>query len=845
HLLNDLNLKQSRYEQAARSLETERQYLFADWHKYLSSRYPGYGDSPYPDAGQIQFYLRRDVIPRLERQQAQLGMEPARVNALLQQMVQGSRLDSFSSSQLPTKDTPARDLLQAVEAMAIAVAECNSRLSAKTNDGKTVGVAYELRQAPAPRYWQPNDPVILMTGDGVQPTLRHGKDAKASDKGLTGCAIVEDVFDFENLTQSTLTALERAIAKQAEHHQDTNIGFSIWTENPWNPFLLEWLVEFFSSLTESEAKDKAGHQEQTGDSSEPQGLGPTYIRQTYRLPVDGVDFDFLQDKTDSFRKPGDEAGSPYEYSGFSVLSDHAHSTLQTRLRQWVVGTYCKAQQSGAQQSGQAIEQPAPDEMEAYFHDHQAEIQAWINRVGEGQYPGIGTAAAALAELESLATLSQSFGSFNDALLTLGRQMQLEVADPLYETQADLELTQAVKALVGERMTKSPLPYNPFYPIRSGLMRLLNLQLVDTFGRVMLVPTGGSMAVSEALQAPFGAEAPVWLPPRLVQPARINFCWLAGVGSSNNELEMNDHPATSPVCGWVLPNNLTGSLMVYDSEGHGLGSLDLDGSWRPMPGGGEEHPIEEIDNGHLRRVVRYLQQQGQENSEFLASFSAALNSAIEGIDPDSFAHHEGLALLMGRPLAVVRAMVNLEVEGGYARNQNTGSIHDEMVNWANTTRGFERVTFPIRIGEYRQLNDGLVGYWLEDYQGELGQVFYAPQSVDPLANHSTEGIVTHDPDSPVHLYQSVEMLPQVLTMLMDPRGTVHATSGLLPTKGIEIPKEQFAEALKAIEITFLTAPLLLDRGPLDQEQHRVEQLAIPVPQEPGYEWSWLEREADGW
>ena len=236
HLLNDLNLKQSRYEQAAQSLETARQYLFADWHKYLSSRYPGYGESPYPDAGQIQFYLRRDVIPRLELQQTQLGMKPAEVNALLQHMVQGSRLDSFSSSQLPTVGTPAMDLLQAIEAMAVAVAKYNSGLGAKSQTDKKSGMLYQLQQAPAPRYWQPNEPVILMTGDGIQPTSRHGKDAKASKQGLTGCAIIADVFDFKNLTPSTLTALQNTIADQAKNTKGTNIGISTWTNNPWNPY---------------------------------------------------------------------------------------------------------------------------------------------------------------------------------------------------------------------------------------------------------------------------------------------------------------------------------------------------------------------------------------------------------------------------------------------------------------------------------------------------------------------------------------------------------------------------------------------------------------------------------
>jgi hypothetical protein len=38
---------------------------------------------------------------------------------------------------------------------------------------------YALKSVPAPRYWQPNEPVVLIVnevGQTVRPTLRHGRD---------------------------------------------------------------------------------------------------------------------------------------------------------------------------------------------------------------------------------------------------------------------------------------------------------------------------------------------------------------------------------------------------------------------------------------------------------------------------------------------------------------------------------------------------------------------------------------------------------------------------------------------------------------------------------------------
>lgn len=71
--------------------------------------------------------------------------------------------------------------------------------------------------------------------------------------------------------------------------------------------------------------------------------------------------------------------------------------------------------------------------------------------------------------------------------------------------------------------------------------------------------------------------------------------------------------------------------------------------------------------------------------------------------------------------------------------------------------------------------------------------------------------------------------------MDPRGKVHATSGILPTKAIDLPPSHYTEALRNIEITFLTAPILT-------EAYKV---SLPLPNEAGYAWSWLQKERLSW
>jgi len=102
----------------------------------------------------------------------------------------------------------------------------------------------------------------------------------------------------------------------------------------------------------------------------------------------------------------------------------------------------------------------------------------------------------------------------------------------------------------------------------------------------------------------------------------------------------------------------------------------------------------------------------------------------------------------------------------------------------------------------------------------------------IRNEQLKTPKTH-PDAMV-FYQTVEAAPQILSLLIDPRGLVHATSGILPVKAINIPPDQYAAALQAIEITFLSTPIITDAG----------KMHLPLPDEAGYQWSWLQQDEQG-
>jgi hypothetical protein len=345
---------------------------------------------------------------------------------------------------------------------------------------------------------------------------------------------------------------------------------------------------------------------------------------------------------------------------------------------------------------------------------------------------------------------------------------------------------------------------------------------------------------------------VTLPPRLVQPARLNFRWLS---ASQGEQEMNTHPATTPICGWILPNNLDNSLAIYDNQGKALGSINQQARWDSAPGSDRPISVHDIPNPYLKRVVKYLslskdetnsEEVKQRKRDFLKNFISALDSGLENIDPENFAQHQGLALLMGRPIAVVRASLNLELQGLPSINQDWNVFWHDLRRNTRKTDGFDQVKFPTRLGEYEQFNDGLVGYWREE-RDSLGEDFYAPQS-NPVDNSH---IRFHNPKKPWHIDLKLEDTPKMLTMLIDPRGKVHATCGILPTKAIDIPPDQYQEALEKIEITFLSTPILTDLTDLHDQNVLVDpdnlakKINLPLPGEVGYEWSWLEKKKGDW
>ncbi|MFN9671279.1 MAG: hypothetical protein ACK552_01345 [Microcystis sp.] len=622
------------------------------------------------------------------------------------------------------------------------------------------------------------------------------------DDGLLECEILQQEEDiFLNGFSSILGKIDQIENNKTGEH----IGFNTWEEQPWHPFLLEWEVEVFP-LQNGCNHGIYNHQ-----------YDAEFITGNYTLKENEPELSLQYGK-------GAVLKAANVYSGRSILTPHAGINLKEKIE-----VYLKKQiLSGYYQANKI---PKEQQNDDYLSNNIQAIEEWyeetntasLNSLETKAKDPIYTAIRAYQNLLSLNCLSQALGGFNEALLMHKQTLQLPIADPLGFNDYQ-PFTDEIKEMVQQSIRSAPEPLNDFNPIRSGVMKILRLRLVDTFGQVKDLDIR-NIITPEQMTTP-GSPYLISLPPRLVQPARINFRWLSAI---EGEQEMNSHPATTPICGWILPNNLDNSLAIYDNQGKALGSINELAQWQAAPGENTVIPFDKIDD-HLQKVINYIIKQG---AEFLSNFISALDSGLENIDPENSAQNQGLALLMGRPIAVVRASLNLELEGLPAINQDWGVFWQDLRRNFRETDGFEKVKFPIRLGEYKQLNDGLLGYWLEGDDGSLSEVFYAPQSDLEGVDHSA--IKFHNANNPWHIDLNLKYPPTLLTMLIDPRGKVHATTGILPTKSIDIPPDQYQQALEKIEITFFSAPILTDYGKIN----------LALPDEVGYQWSWLEKEKEQW
>ncbi|WP_150049143.1 hypothetical protein [Methylomonas rhizoryzae] len=629
---------------------------------------------------------------------------------------------------------------------------------------------YVLQPIADPRYWRPTEPVVLLTGEMVDTEDWHARSAELDKDNKLICHTLD-------IGRETLGEVVERLAQDLD--ASGKLKPVIWSEQPWHPFMLHWEVE----LTPSK---HLGNLTTSG-----RNYAPEFIRRNYTLKRNAPDL------TPKIDEPALAQGA-YLYSGASLLTPQAIDLYVERLKDYL--DKLDQRERRGELGRTALTKATRDRL----HNAMDQLKA-----------------------QRFLCLAQSLSGFNDALLMHKQTLQLPIDDPIgFADQR--RFAARVRAAVGDQIFSAPQPYDDFSPIRSGELKIKRLRLIGTFGRIKdfdCTECGSANAMPAKTRDRY---ASIVLPPRLVQPARLQFRWLA---AQDGQMETNAHPDSSPICGWALANTLDSSLFFYDAEGKALGYLQRDASrfvrWRSAPG---LQPavvqLEQIGNPHLRRLIGFLL---AASPAFFDQLLTDLVNAQMLIEPEQTAD----ALLLGRPLALVRASLSLELQGPSATHQGWNEFRTSLTQHRPIDDQFTAVKFPIRLGEQDQLNDGLTVYWLEDEQGGYQDNAYVIPVYDPATA----------PGSALKcdfLYQSVNDVPLTVGMLIDPRGLVHASSGILPVKAIQIPPHQYAAALQHIETMLLSAPVLVD-----QRADASRPIGLPVSDAPGITWSWIDKQGQDW
>lgn len=428
----------------------------------------------------------------------------------------------------------------------------------------------------------------------------------------------------------------------------------------------------------------------------------------------------------------------------------------------------------------------------------------------------------LAGIEQMEIVGQSLGGFNDQLLRQTLGLCLPPVDPT-NGQVDASLWEA--------MGKGPQPTMPgaraFQPVRTGAVTLVNLYLVDTFGQTRKLMdssrAGAPQAtmIASAVLVPSSGESHARFNPRLSQPARLNFDWQAA-----------DASASGPVCGWMVPNFLEKSFAMFSAKGEPLGALEsvlpalgektirspVTFTWRARPGSTLQ--ISDLPNERLKRFVQLATEfTADEGQAFLELVELVLRKTEGRLPPEDPA----MAVLLGRPLALVQASLELELRGLPAGYWNSS-------NWKFETEGLERLRVPVRLGGVALPADGLVGYLPEDGTPRL---------------IASDGAARRLGGSPrVHYDQQLSVActgdPVKLTLLMDASTRVHACTGILPRHFIQLP-EVVSKQLTLIKEFYVSVAPVLGVSPGES----AAQPMMPRPSDAFGRWSWATRPSVDW
>ncbi|WP_189382894.1 hypothetical protein [Streptosporangium nondiastaticum] len=409
----------------------------------------------------------------------------------------------------------------------------------------------------------------------------------------------------------------------------------------------------------------------------------------------------------------------------------------------------------------------------------------------------------------------------------------------------------------------------FRPVRAAQLAFEQLHVVDRFGRSLAVISPDNVlqfplqradsVTPEITVIPENPYRFAELPPRLLQPTRLRFDFVS-TRDDHHRVDVDAGPGEArgetPVCGWLVANHLSRSLLVHAPDGTALGEIrtvlntthQQVADWDPLPGSPYPDPRPDTPSGqafaadlpHLHGFVTELLTAGPDAfAELLTAVDHSMSATASAEEDDS------LAALVGRPVALLRARLKFELDGP----PMTASSWDDVV--APPAPEFTDYPWNVRLGAADLLSDGLVGFFLGTDYTRLHTVAEPPAGTRgpgyavPIDGH--EIAVPARP--PVPPGRAADETAAWVTLLADPWAAVHAVTDILPVGRLLLPPTWVRGPLGRMKLAFRMGPLLAGSRVTADEQGATpaEHLVMPGPSGRRGTWQWAQPTAApaGW
>lgn len=547
----------------------------------------------------------------------------------------------------------------------------------------------------------------------------------------------------------------------------------LWTEQPWSPLFIDWQITWFPTAQ--------------GPAAE-QPFGPAW---------GFAEADFGPANLESIPRTG------YTVRGRSLLSP-----IDERIFKEPINTLrglLHSRQGGARKDDDST-----------FPEIVREILSRYESVWD----------KTLGELSDAGLMGQALTGFHQALLR--RDVTLPRITPdrtrpwvMKQTLASLE--SEIKELLeppdpngfaGDRLAPpapippTPTPTIPFSMIRAGAVRIDELWLIDDFGQTadLLGLTAARSRSTGQIFHPrmrwHNDQSVFAMPPRVLQPARLNFRFTA---EKEDPGHRQSDPALRPICGWVFYNPLDQALVLCDRKGQLLGHLlivkDQRGTRIHWEAGAGGVAIGNVANPTLKRFAESLVETTPSARPRLLELLNLIDRALERIRPAAAMRD---TVLMGRPLALVNASVGMELFGKAWSDPSKPAVAREGTG----DETLNRLRVRVNLGYAHSTEDGLVGVFRG---GAFNRI--VPTQLPPRL-HASDYI--GDPEAePLRVGFNV---PERVTLLMDPWGSVQAACGLVPAKTISLAHADLDRVAAHMEASFRVGPVLL----------QADRIALPTP-----------------